>query len=163
VLKLAGLIANDLSSMRRHTTIRRPEGVGRQGRAAFSVLEVIAACVMLATAMVITVHVLTLSWAQSREIERRQFAVQEAANLLERLTGAPWETLDAELAAAQQLRPEDLSRLPGGELDVVIEPGGDAPRSKRIAVTLRWRSRSGDFTSPVRLTAWVFAAGSANE
>jgi type II secretory pathway pseudopilin PulG len=135
----------------------------RSFRHAFTILEVSAAGVMLATAMVIAVQVLALSSAQAREVERRQFAIQEAANLLERLTAAAWDTLNTDLAAAQQLPAESQSRLPGGELKVAIETIAGPPASKRIAVEIRWRNRSGEFTSPVRLTAWVYRPEAADE
>lgn len=132
----------------RFRSSRRPRG--------FTLIEVAAAGVMLATALVITVQVLTLSSAQAREVERRQFAVQEAANLLERLAVAPWDALGSETAASQKLSTEALSRLPGGDVNVAIESDDEPANSKRIAVTIRWRNRSGEFTAPVRLTAWVF-------
>jgi len=123
----------------------------------FTLLEVAGATVMLATAMVITAQVLTLRSAQAREVERRQLAGQEAANLLERLTAVSWDKLSSQPAATQQLSRDTKSRLPDGTLTVAIERGTEAPASKRITVEIGWRNRSGELTSPVRLSAWLFA------
>jgi type II secretory pathway pseudopilin PulG len=136
-------------------------GLGR--RAGFTLIEVAGATVLLATAMVIAVQVLSLSTAQARDAERRQLAVQVAANIMERLTSAPWETLDADLAAAQTLPDESVSRLPSGELKVTIAADTGQPRAKRITVNIQYKNRAGEFLTPVRLTAWSFAPEGANE
>jgi type II secretory pathway pseudopilin PulG len=133
------------------------------GHSGFTVLEVMAAAVMLAAAMVITVQVLALSRAQARDSQRRQLAIQVAGNLLERLTATNWDRLDSAVADAKERSKESVSRLPGGELDVTIESDSAPPRSRRITVTIRYRSRGGEFTSPVRLTAWSFAAEGTDE
>jgi hypothetical protein len=47
--------------------------------------------------------------------------------------------------------------LPDAELvlDVSDSATAASPAAKRIAVRLRWRGRSGDWSVPVRLTSWM--------
>jgi Tfp pilus assembly protein PilV len=134
----------------------RPRATAR----GFTLVEATAAGVMLAAALVITAQLMTLSAAQTREVERRQLAGQQAANLLERLTATPWDELTAELAARQQLSADAQSRLPGVNLTVTVDAGDEQPASKRITVEIRWRNRAGEFTAPVSLSSWVFAEAS---
>jgi hypothetical protein len=114
--------------------------------------------VMLMMAMGLVAKVVAWTAAERRDLDHRQWAVQEAANLMERLTARPFDSLTTDgvkdlapsteaagLLRDLQLRVEVADRDPAGGED-----------SKRVALTLRWRGRSGEWAGPVRLTSWVY-------
>jgi hypothetical protein len=114
---------------------------------------------MLMIAMGLTVKVLGWVGAQRRDSERRQIAVLEAANLMERLTARPFEALTADSSRELLLSPRARQSLPGAELNVDIranDPAGGAG-SKRVALRLRWQSRSGEWAAAVHLASWVYS------
>ncbi len=113
--------------------------------------------VMVMIAMSLTVQVLGYVGSQRRVVEHRQRAVQEAANVLERITAHPYDEITAERARQLVLAPSARQALPGAELSVTVaeEVPGPGRAAKRIAVRLRWHGRSGEWESPVRLTTWV--------
>jgi hypothetical protein len=124
-------------------------------RRAFTTCEVALAVFLLAVAMTTTVQVLGWVAAERRAVERRQWAVQEVANLMERLTAEPWDQVTTESARALALSEAIRRKLPGPELTIEVD-GKDTERGeKRLAVRLRWRNRAGAWEAPVRLTAWI--------
>jgi hypothetical protein len=127
----------------------------RDRRRAFTTCEVAVALLLLVVAMTTTVQVLGWVAAERRGVERRQWAVEEAANVMERLTALPWDQVTGERARALVLSEEVRRKLPGPELTIDVGDRGDASGEKRLAIRVRWRSRSGGWEAPVRLTAWV--------
>jgi hypothetical protein len=121
--------------------------------------EVAMATVMLMIAMTLTVKVLGYVGLQRRMADHRQRAVLEVANLMERLTAHPFEEITPELAHQAKLSPSALQALPGAELAVEVGERAPSPgpgrSARRVAIRLRWRGRSGDWESPVRLTTWI--------
>jgi hypothetical protein len=113
---------------------------------------------MLMVAMALTVKVLGWVGVERYSFERRQCALQEAGNLMERLTARPFDAVTN--SAGKQLTLSQPARklLPGGELrvDVVENDPAGGPDSKRVAVLLRWKTRSGEWDAPVRLTSWIY-------
>ncbi len=112
---------------------------------------------MLMIGMSLAVKVLGYAALQRRAAEQRQRAVQEAANVMERLTAYPFDEVTPERARAVSISPATLQSLPGAKLAVEVAPTqpGPGPSAKRIAVRLRWRNRAGDWEAPVRLTTWI--------
>jgi hypothetical protein len=137
------------------------ETVARRPRRGTLLVEVAMAAVLLIIAMTLTVKVLEWVAHERRASDRRERALAEVGNLMERITAYPIEQVTPELAGRMKLTPAALRSLPGSELkvDIAGDRGGDAPEpsSKRIAITLRWRDRSGGWDSPVRLTSWIHA------
>ena len=117
--------------------------------------------VMLIIAMGLVAQVVGSVATQRRAWDRRQTAVFEAANLMERLTARPFEALTTEGAKDLSLSDEASRTLPDGQLRVDISEndpvGGDD--SKRVSLQVRWRNRAGDWDAPVRLTSWVHRRG----
>jgi len=113
--------------------------------------------VMLIIAMGLVAQVVGAVATQRRAWDRRQTAVFEAANLMERLTARPFDSLTTEGAKDLTLSNEAKRTLPEGELHIDINEddpvGGDG--SKRVFVQIQWRNRAGDWDAPVRLTSWV--------
>jgi hypothetical protein len=118
-------------------------------------VEVALTVLLLAVAMSTTVKVLGWVAAGRREAERRQWATQEVANLMERLTAMPWDGVTPGAARRLALSDEIRRKLPEPELVVDVDESGATRGEKRLAIRLRWRKRGGAWESPVRLTAWV--------
>jgi len=131
------------------------------GRRGSLLAEVAMATVLLMIAMTLTVKVLGSVALERRASERRQRAVLEVANLMERITAYPFEEVTGDLAGRMALSPAARQSLPDSELAVGVvgsEPG--AGRSaKLIAIKLRWRARDGEWEAPVRLTSWIERRG----
>ncbi len=125
-------------------------------RRGFSLLEIFVAGTLLAALLSICLQIIKATTEQQRAIEHRQLAVQEAANLMERLCGRPWPQLTPEAVRQVQLREEMRQVLPGAELAIdVVQPAGE-PAAKRISVQIRWQDKANRATRPVRLVAWKY-------
>jgi hypothetical protein len=115
------------------------------------------AAAMLSVAMAMTVKVLGYSGQQRRSAEQRQRALLEAGNLMERITAMPFDEVTAERVRRLSIARTVAESLPGAELAVEVKeerPGPDRS-SRRVAVRLRWKGRSGEWEAPVRLTTWI--------
>lgn len=130
---------------------RTTPGAGPRRRG-FTLLELTLTVGMVAVAMMLTVRVLGWVAAERRATERRQYALQEASNLLDRLASRPFDRVTPESARAVALPEAARAALPGAELAVTVDGGDD---TRRVAVRLRWRGRGGEWEAPVRLTTWV--------
>jgi hypothetical protein len=125
--------------------------------------EVAISAAMLMIAMTLTVKVLGWVGAERRAWDRRQWAVQEVANVMEKATAQPYDNVTSSSARLLTLSPQAKQVLPEAELNVDItedSPSGGAG-SKRIAIKLRWRNRAGAWESPARLVAWIYRGGLA--
>ncbi|MFO0891441.1 MAG: hypothetical protein U0790_20145 [Isosphaeraceae bacterium] len=114
--------------------------------------------VMLAIAMTLTVKVIGWAAMERRAADRRQWATQEACNVMERVTARPFEAVTSESVGEEALSPQARQLLPGGELRIEVaanDPAGGEV-SKRVGVQVRWRDRSGGWDTPVRLTSWIY-------
>jgi hypothetical protein len=131
--------------------------VGRSRRGSF-LAETAMSAVMLMIAMGLVAKVVGWTAAERRNQERRLCAALEGANLMERLSARPFETLTTDAVKNTSLSPEAVRTLPDAQLKIDVAErhptGGDD--AKRIALELRWRSRSGEFDAPLRLTTWVY-------
>jgi hypothetical protein len=119
--------------------------------------EVAISSIMLVIIMGMTVK--TLAWValERKAAERREQALLEVGNVMERLAARPFDEVTPELATRCALSPSASDRLPGAKLEVdVSESHPDAGRSvKRIAIELRWRGGGDELAAPVRLTSWI--------
>jgi Tfp pilus assembly protein PilV len=130
-------------------------------RRAFTMVEVTLSVFLLVVAMTATVQILGAVATQRRAAERRQWAIQEVANLMEHLTAEPWDRVTADSALGLSLSEEIRRKLPEPELTVDVAETDREPGEKRLAIRLRWRNRSGTWEAPVRLTAWIARGRSA--
>jgi Tfp pilus assembly protein PilV len=130
-------------------------------RRAFTMVEVTLSVFLLVVAMTATVQILGAVATQRRAAERRQWAIQEVANLMEHLTSEPWDRVTADSALGLTLSEEIRRKLPEPELTVDVAETDRELREKRLAIRLRWRNRSGTWEAPVRLTAWIARGRSA--
>lgn len=138
---------------------RRRNGPGTPRRRGFGLVEVAAAGVMAMAAMVITVQLLGWVAAERRAVARRERAILEAANLMERLAARPWDDLSAESARALTLSDATKAALPGASLTVDVATVDAEPASKKLTVAITWRDRAGRSEAPARLVAWVYRRG----
>jgi len=123
-------------------------------------LEVIVAGVLVAAVMSICLRMLHATAAAHRAAERRQTAVWEAANVMERLGALSWDELTEQRAAEMQLSQEVRRQLPGGELQIELADTPAEPQARLVVVLVRWQDRSGRFVRPVQLAAFRYPAGS---
>lgn len=121
-------------------------------RAAFTMIELSAAVAVLAALLAVAVQVLGWVGRARRELERREIALQEVGNVMERVAGHPWnQRTDAALRAIE-LSPEARAALPQGRLAVHVRDGGIV-RQKRVIVEVDWAAGTQP-VAPVRLVAW---------
>ncbi len=71
----------------------------RSRRRGFGLVEMTIACVLLAAAMAATLQVVGWVALERRAVERRERAVLEASNLMERIAARPWDELTTEALA----------------------------------------------------------------
>jgi hypothetical protein len=121
-------------------------------------LELAITGALLAVAMTLTLRLISGLGNEQRNHDRRDWAVQEAANVMERVTSLPFESIGSETGSPVGLSPEARQVLPGVELHVQTLENGPAggAGSKRVVVRIRWRNRAGEWDSPVRLTSWIY-------
>ena len=98
--------------MRRNVFTGRPGRRPPRGRRGSFLAEMAMASVMVMIAMTLTVKVLGYAGAQRRAAEHRQRAVQETANVLERITAYPYDEITPERARQLSLSPAAQQSLP---------------------------------------------------
>jgi hypothetical protein len=119
-------------------------------------VEVLMAGLLLGLAMFMAVSLLAGVAGQRRSVERRGWALQEAANAMERLSAIPFEQLSQEVATAQaKLSASAEKVLHGGQIEVKISDEKVGPPMKKIEVAVHWSATNGFKERPVRLTSWV--------
>lgn len=132
--------------------------IGRGGaknrRRAFTMVEVAVTVLMLAVAMTTILHVLTWVAMERRAIERREWALEEAANLMERIAARPWKDVNAGAVKPLTLSEHLRGSLPDAELSIAVDEKA-GPQLKRVAIRIRWRNQAGTWVAPVRITSWM--------
>jgi Tfp pilus assembly protein PilV len=128
-------------------------------RRGFGLIEMAISGLLLAAAMAATVQVVGWVALDRRSVARRERAVVEASNLMERIAARPFDEITPESLAALKLPEAARASLPGSVLSATVAAQDDAPARKRISVEIRWRDRSGNAGSPVRLVAWTYRKG----
>ena len=139
--------------------ISRSSSHGPTRRRGFGLIEMAISGLLIAAAMAITVQVVGWVATDRRSVARRERAVVEASNLMERIAARPFDEITPESLAALELPEAARSSLPGSTLTATVAARDDAPAGKRITVEIRWRGRSGQAESPVRLVAWAYRKG----
>ncbi len=126
-------------------------------RRGFSMIEVMATVFLLAVAMSTMLQLLTLLARERRSAERREWAIHETGNVMDRLAAEPYDQLDsAQTRGLAQARTLIAGRvLPEGRLTIEVESEDKPVQRKRLTLVLRWRDQAGGWERPVRLTEWV--------
>ncbi len=133
-------------------------------RRAVTIIEVLAAFVLVAAATTVCLNLLVGRAAQRRAIQDQQTALQEAANLMERLSALPWDELGDEAAAKARLSDAARQALPDAKLEVRLtqppdkpaEAPSDEPAAKRITIVIQTEDNRGNRRRPVRLVSWRY-------
>lgn len=125
-------------------------------RRGFTLVEVSAAAAILALCMALTVQVVGWVGAERRIAARRQWALREADNLMERLTIRPWESLKPDGVDDPKVVERIRSELPDGRLKIEVSPATGDPAAKRVRVEIRWKNKAGNDDAPVQVTAWIY-------
>jgi Prokaryotic N-terminal methylation motif len=128
-------------------------------RRGFGLIEMAIAGALIAVAMTVTVQVVGWIALERRAVERRERALLEAENLMERIVAAPWQDLSTESVKRFSLSETTAGFLRSPTLDVIVTPFDDAPARKKVVVEIRWLDRTGRPEAPVRLVAWAYRRG----
>lgn len=119
-------------------------------------LEVIVGCGLLAVFLAVCVQLLSVTALERRDIERRAIALQEAANIIERVSAMPFEEITPERLADVQLSPEVRQILPAGVAQLFVEEEAGEVPSKRVRVEINWTGTAGRPEAPARLVYWAY-------
>jgi Tfp pilus assembly protein PilE len=126
--------------------MRRPIG--------FVIVELIAAAAIVAVLLSVTLELFRVSMTQQRLAAHRQAALQEAANLMERLASQPWDDLTTEGVKGLRLSDETSRAVPDATLAIEIgQPQGE-PAAKQITVNINLNELPGVPARPMQLVAW---------
>ncbi len=134
----------------------------RAGRRGYALLEITVAVVLLLAAMNLTVKMLGWVAAERRGVDRRHWAIQSVANVMERVTAEPFDRVTVETARSIASRSGAATVLPGAEWSIAVDDDRDAPiPARRVSINLRWKERAVGWEAPVRVSSWVFDKGRA--
>jgi hypothetical protein len=120
-------------------------------------VEVSMAMVVLMIIMSVAIKILGFAAHERGAADRRQRAVLEAGNVMERITAYSFDEVTPESVRRIALPESAREALPGSELALevtTIDRARDRA-ARRITVRLRWRDRAGQWEAPVRLTSWI--------
>lgn len=134
----------------------------RSRRSAFSLVELIAALILLGVVFSVSISMLATAARQRRAAEQRQFAIQHATNLLERTMTRTWSELPV---GTQTLAPPPTdvqAVLPGLKCQIEVKALAQEVESKLITVTVHWNDFSGHELAPVHLSAWMYPLEAAS-
>lgn len=125
----------------------------------FTLVELMISGLLLGVVFVAAIP--TMAWiARERTAaERRQIALLEVGNQMERLCLIPWDELPAGAAPESKLAASAIAQLPEAQLTVVVDGDPRDPSAKRITVELRWMNGPSLPAAPVRVTTWVYRRG----
>jgi uncharacterized protein (DUF58 family) len=119
-------------------------------------VEVIVGCALVAVLLALCVQLLSVTALERRGVERRAIALEQAANLIERVSAMPFEQITPQRLGEIKLAEEVEAILPKAAVtwSVADEPG-DVP-AKRVRVEIAWTGLGGRAESPARLTYWAY-------
>jgi hypothetical protein len=112
---------------------------------------------VISVAFVLLAQFLTLAAQQRRTSEQRRIALQEAANVLERISALPAEELTTDRLANWQPSAELARELPQAKLQISLAPEAGPPRGQKVRVEVAWPNAAGELNAPIGLTAYRYA------
>ncbi len=124
-------------------------------------VEMMAGAAILVALLAVSMQFLHATAIYRRATRQREVAIQEVANLMERLAAVPWQELTPEKVRQVELSEPARHELPGAKLTIEVGPSPDDPSAdkssaKRIAVALAWEDQSRRLGRPIRLSAWRY-------
>ena len=120
------------------------------------IVEVLVACGLLAVLLALSVQLISVTAHARRASERRAIALEQAANIIERVRGLPFPEITRERLAGIELPPEVRQILPDAVAEVTMEEEPGDVAAKRVRVEVHWKGAAGT-EPPARLTYWVYA------
>jgi hypothetical protein len=115
---------------------------------------VIIALLILGVAVTSLAKLLSAAAAQRRASEQRRLALQEVANLAERIALIPYGEVSTENLAALKPSGELLAAVPLARLTATQSPQAGPPEHKRVRLEVLWTDAAGQPVDPVGLTLW---------
>ncbi|HEV3021832.1 MAG TPA: hypothetical protein VGX76_05175 [Pirellulales bacterium] len=126
----------------------------RRERRGTTMIELCVAAALLAATLSAVVAMLGMVARQRRGAELRAQAIEQADNVLERLTAEPWDAISPQHAEELGLSAKIAAALPNGELRVEVTSPPASATTKRIDVSIAW-SPAGRDIQRVRLTTFA--------
>lgn len=127
-----------------------------RNRRGFTMLEMVAGAAILMVLLAVSMQFLHATAVHRRATRQREVALEEMANLMERLAAIRWPDLTTERARQVQLSDVARHALPGAALTIEVTQPAQEPSAKRIAVALAWEDQSRRLGRPMRLSAWRY-------
>lgn len=125
------------------------------GRPAFLLIDAVMAAAVLGIVLAIAAYFIARMSAERRALDRRQFAVVAAENVLERVSRQPYDELTDASLAREAVDPITARVLVDPILTLGVEESApDEPPGRWIRVELRWPGMGGVLERPVRLATW---------
>ena len=126
-------------------------------RSGFTLTEVTLALVIAATAAGGLAQLLFIAAGQRRATEQRRLAVQEVANVAERIAALSWDQLTDDWLAAQAPSAELLSAIPQAKVRYGMTAEAGPPAARRIRLEVTWQNTTGQPVDPAGLTVWKYS------
>ena len=136
----------------------RPRRLRRYSRRrGYTAFELTISVILLMAASTITLKVVTWIGAERRAADHVLWVNETLSNAMERVSTEPFESVGTDRANAILKELQEGRTLPSAEWKAeVVDVVDSKPASKRVSLSVRWKSRSGEWTHPVRLTSWVY-------
>ncbi|QDT88473.1 hypothetical protein Pan161_00890 [Gimesia algae] len=111
--------------------------------------------VLLMTVSMIVVPAIYWVHRERRETERRQIAIVEVENLMERVVSLPFDEVQQSTVDKFALSETAIRQLPDASLQITVRDAADVKQMKKIRIQLGWKNQQEIKAMPVRLTSWV--------
>ena len=111
--------------------------------------------VLLMTVSMIVVPAIYWVHRERRQTERRQIAIVEVENLMERTVALPFDEVRQSTVDKFALSESAVRQLPDASLQIKISNADDVKQMKKIQIQLDWKNQQGIREMPVSLTSWV--------
>ena len=111
--------------------------------------------VLLMTVSMIVVPAIYWVHRERRQTERRQIAIVEVENLMERVVALPYDQVQKSIVDKFALSESAVRQLPDARLQIKISEATDVKQMKKIQIQLGWKNQQGIRAMPVSLTSWV--------
>ncbi|MCA9004410.1 MAG: hypothetical protein KDA70_03980 [Planctomycetaceae bacterium] len=118
-------------------------------------MEMMVAGVLLMTVSMIVVPAIYWVHRERRQTERRQIAIVEVENLMERTVALPFDEVRQSTVDKFALSESAVRQLPDASLQIKISNADDVKQMKKIQIQLDWKNQQGIREMPVNLTSWV--------
>lgn len=128
-----------------------------QPRRGTSILELLVTGIAISAASVVAIAAISANFASQRTSDRLQYATQELANQMERVSALSWEALTPEALAEIKLDQTAQTRIPGARLSLTLQDVSEPQRSKKVTGEIVWAESDRGVRPPVKLVAWIFA------